>query len=149
MPYRNCSDSFSPSDSSSVQHWPLMSCGPTRCEQAWKSNLSQSVLLSSGILCHISLFSSPPPAPSPIQASKRCFTQTLKGRDGDTLFTLQKTGYCVNSALRGDIEMTVKRDVLIKISGFFNGKKNNRVFCQRQRSLKPRSCCYPTSQCQI
>lgn len=64
-----------------------------------------------------------PPAPSPIQASKRCFTRTLKGGDGDTLFTLQKTGYCVNSALRGDIQMTVKRDVLIKISSFFNGKK--------------------------
>lgn len=29
IPQRNCSDSFSPSDSSSVQDWPLMSCRHT------------------------------------------------------------------------------------------------------------------------
>lgn len=36
IPYRNCSDSFSPSDSSSVQHWPLMSCGWKRCKKKKK-----------------------------------------------------------------------------------------------------------------
>lgn len=45
IPYRNCSDSFSPSDSSSVQHWPLMSCGPTHCEKAITVERKESAAL--------------------------------------------------------------------------------------------------------
>lgn len=116
MPYRNCSDSFSPSDSSSVQHWPLMSCGPKHCEKAiimeWKKIKPLSIILSSHIHPHISLFSLPFVG---FKTLLYIASQTKMKRSD--LFP--KDRILSEFSLQKNTQVTIKGDGLIKISLFY------------------------------
>lgn len=73
MPYRNCSDSFSPSDSSSVQHWALMSCGHQHCEKVILTERKENTTSLPSF--HLTSFLTSPNLASRSKhpASKRCF----------------------------------------------------------------------------
>lgn len=132
MPYRNCSDSFSPSDSSSVQHWPLMSCGPTRCEKAiiveWKKrkcNLFLSSFHLASFLTSLYL--------APFKGFKtQLYVASQKGETTRHYF-FPKDRILSEFDPQRNTRLTIKRDALIKISVFLM----ENVFCRFQQSLKP------------
>lgn len=113
MPYRNCSDSFSPSDSSSVQHWPLMSCGPTHCEKAiiaeQKKMQPLSIILSSHILSHISLFS------QTFKSFKTLLYITSQRERWRGIIYFQKTRTFSKFNLQTNTQMAIKKDKLINV----------------------------------
>lgn len=140
MPYKNCSDSFSPSDSSSVQHWPLMSCGHKHCEKAitveWKQDPASLYLF---LISHS--FSRLPVQP-PVQGLQNTSLYSISKRKTERLYLFPKGRIFSEFNLQKNSQMRTERDALIKISLLC---KNNHASCHFQQRLSPKdSCCINT-----